>query len=200
MSLTSYWHHYQDHFVPCGLWNKLHQQSCFDDQNKVLPLKSNSHPIVYPLVFSHVILNMSTRCNNSGNVVIGDVLHSTTSEYLVQSFVGQGTYGLVAKCTNIATNANVAIKIIKNIGKLSNQTASEVRQNSFKWILMHIVPFKSNDLLVFNMSLKITRYLLFANCDAWTPTKAILFNGTNILLTKETTVLFLKNWTKVSKT
>lgn len=74
---------------------------------------------------------MSMVCNNSGKVVVGDVLHSTTSEYLVQSFVGQGTYGLVAKCRNIATNANVAIKIIKNKGKLSNQTAAEVKKKSF---------------------------------------------------------------------
>ena len=80
--------------------------------------------------------------NNSGNVVIGDVLHSTTSEYLVLSFVGQGTYGLVAKCRNIATNSNVAIKIIKNKGKLSNQTAAEVMQISFM-NYVHIVLLKS---------------------------------------------------------
>lgn len=90
---------------------------------------------------------MSVLCNNSGNVVIGDVLHSTTSEYLVQSFVGQGTYGLVAKCRNIATNANVAIKIIKNKGKLTNQTAAEVKQNSFMNFI-HIFPFKSNEMLI----------------------------------------------------
>lgn len=74
--------------------------------------------------------NMSGKSSNSCSVVIGDVLRSTTSEYLVQSFLGQGTYGLVAKCRNIATNANVAIKIIKNKSKLSNQTAAEVKQNS----------------------------------------------------------------------
>lgn len=94
---------------------------------------------------------MSMLCKNSSNVVIGDVLHSTTSEYLVQSFVGQGTYGLVAKCRNIATNANVAIKIIKNKGKLSHQTAAEVKQNSLHF--KHILKQLNVDLLVFNTSL-----------------------------------------------
>lgn len=56
------------------------------------------------------------------NIVIGDVLCSANTKYLVESFVGQGTFGLVAKCRNLATNANVAIKILKG------QTADEVKK------------------------------------------------------------------------
>uniref|UniRef100_A0A8C7WYN7 Protein kinase domain-containing protein n=1 Tax=Oryzias sinensis TaxID=183150 RepID=A0A8C7WYN7_9TELE len=34
--------------------------------------------------------------------------------YFVERFLGEGTFGKVAKCTNLSTNEEVAIKIIKN--------------------------------------------------------------------------------------
>lgn len=73
-------------------------------------------------------LNMLPVCNIPCNVVIGDVLRSANTKYLVQSFVGQGTFGLVAKCRNLATNANVAIKLMRNIFQLKDQTANEVKK------------------------------------------------------------------------
>uniref|UniRef100_A0A3B3IKQ3 Protein kinase domain-containing protein n=1 Tax=Oryzias latipes TaxID=8090 RepID=A0A3B3IKQ3_ORYLA len=33
---------------------------------------------------------------------------------LYERFLGEGTFGKVAKCTNLSTNEEVAIKIIKN--------------------------------------------------------------------------------------
>lgn len=99
---------------------------------------------------------MATKCSNTWNVNIGDVLLSKTSKYLVQSFVGQGTFGLVAKCRNVTANRNVAIKIVKNESRLNQQTASEVKKNIFSFVnLMHIVPFvpkifKSNIITIEN--------------------------------------------------
>uniref|UniRef100_A0A3P9H2S1 Protein kinase domain-containing protein n=1 Tax=Oryzias latipes TaxID=8090 RepID=A0A3P9H2S1_ORYLA len=39
---------------------------------------------------------------------------SWTRMYFVERFLGEGTFGKVAKCTNLSTNEEVAIKIIKN--------------------------------------------------------------------------------------
>lgn len=87
-------------------------------------------PILKRTVVSNVgfYLNMLPVCNIPCNVVIGDVLRSANTKYLVQSFVGQGTFGLVAKCRNLATNANVAIKLMRNIFQLKDQTANEVKK------------------------------------------------------------------------
>lgn len=71
---------------------------------------------------------MSKVWDNPEAVVIGDVLHSQTSDYRVESFSGRGTFGLVAKCLHVATNTKVAIKMINNTPELSRCTAAEVRQ------------------------------------------------------------------------
>uniref|UniRef100_A0A3B3IKJ2 Protein kinase domain-containing protein n=1 Tax=Oryzias latipes TaxID=8090 RepID=A0A3B3IKJ2_ORYLA len=39
---------------------------------------------------------------------------SSRRSYLVEKFLGEGTFGKVAKCKNLSTNKEVAIKIIKN--------------------------------------------------------------------------------------
>lgn len=72
---------------------------------------------------------MSKVWDHPDTVVIGDVLHSQTSDYRVEAFSGRGTFGLVAKCSNVATNAKVAIKMIKNTPELRKCTAAEVRKN-----------------------------------------------------------------------
>uniref|UniRef100_A0A3P9IDS7 Protein kinase domain-containing protein n=1 Tax=Oryzias latipes TaxID=8090 RepID=A0A3P9IDS7_ORYLA len=41
-------------------------------------------------------------------------LDPNSSSYLVEKFLGEGTFGKVAKCKNLSTNKDVAIKIIKN--------------------------------------------------------------------------------------
>uniref|UniRef100_A0A3B3IJI9 Protein kinase domain-containing protein n=1 Tax=Oryzias latipes TaxID=8090 RepID=A0A3B3IJI9_ORYLA len=39
---------------------------------------------------------------------------SSNSKFSAKLFLGEGTFGKVAKCTNLSTNEEVAIKIIKN--------------------------------------------------------------------------------------
>ncbi|KAK9517641.1 hypothetical protein VZT92_022992 [Zoarces viviparus] len=58
---------------------------------------------------------MSDLIPSHGNsVVIGALLRSSFSEYLVESVVGQGAFGTVAKCRRIADRKTVAIKMMKN--------------------------------------------------------------------------------------
>lgn len=44
----------------------------------------------------------------------GNFLISEPSLYLVESFLGRGTFGTVAKCTRVNDTATVAIKLIKS--------------------------------------------------------------------------------------
>uniref|UniRef100_A0A3P9IYV3 Protein kinase domain-containing protein n=1 Tax=Oryzias latipes TaxID=8090 RepID=A0A3P9IYV3_ORYLA len=50
------------------------------------------------------------------------ILRSHEGVYIVEKFLGEGTFGKVAKCTNLSTNKEVAIKIIK---KGFNHTAQD---------------------------------------------------------------------------
>ncbi|XP_053709029.1 homeodomain-interacting protein kinase 1-like isoform X1 [Synchiropus splendidus] len=43
----------------------------------------------------------------------GTVINSSSSEYYVDSIVGRGTFGKVARCSNRTTNENVALKITR---------------------------------------------------------------------------------------
>ncbi|KAK9537773.1 hypothetical protein VZT92_005357 [Zoarces viviparus] len=56
--------------------------------------------------------NLSSSHRNS--VVVGALLRSSYSEYLVESVLGQGTFSAVAKCRRIADRKTVAIKMMKN--------------------------------------------------------------------------------------
>ncbi|KAI3361988.1 hypothetical protein L3Q82_012338, partial [Scortum barcoo] len=42
-----------------------------------------------------------------------DVLSTCTSVYFIQDFIGEGSFGKVAKCTNLVTSQEVAVKILK---------------------------------------------------------------------------------------
>ncbi len=59
-------------------------------------------------------------------LVTGDWLSSGSSNYLVQSFLGQGTFGKVAKCTRMEDMTTVAIKMMKNEGSNITQAKEEV--------------------------------------------------------------------------
>ncbi|KAK9535852.1 hypothetical protein VZT92_008207 [Zoarces viviparus] len=61
--------------------------------------------------------NLSPSHRNS--VVVGALLRSRFSEYLVESVLGQGTFGTVAKCRRIADRKTVAIKMMKNQNQLA---------------------------------------------------------------------------------
>ncbi|KAK9527472.1 hypothetical protein VZT92_014032 [Zoarces viviparus] len=52
--------------------------------------------------------------SHRNSVVVGALLRSRVSEYLVESVLGQGTFGTVAKCRRIADRKTVAIKMMKN--------------------------------------------------------------------------------------
>lgn len=58
--------------------------------------------------------------------VTGGCLASDSSFYLVQSFLGQGTFGKVVKCLRMTDMKTVAIKMIKIHGSNVKQTNEEV--------------------------------------------------------------------------
>ncbi|XP_049426770.1 homeodomain-interacting protein kinase 1-like [Epinephelus fuscoguttatus] len=58
----------------------------------------------------------SSSSDDESQVILG-VLSSPSSDYLICSFLGQGVFGKVAKCTKSATKETVAVKIINNTYK-----------------------------------------------------------------------------------
>ena len=56
-----------------------------------------------------------------------EVLVSSSSHYLVQSFVGEGTFAKVATCLNMDTKKTVAVKILNKTE--GNIQAAEVEVN-----------------------------------------------------------------------
>lgn len=55
-----------------------------------------------------------------------DVLCSDTSRYLIQDFIDEGCFGIVAKCVNLITSQEVALKILKTETEDSNDAEREV--------------------------------------------------------------------------
>ncbi|XP_071356048.1 homeodomain-interacting protein kinase 2-like [Trachinotus anak] len=68
----------------------------------------------------------STPCAQDGQLVPGAWLSSTSVIYRVQSILGEGTFGKVAKCTRMNDLKTVAIKMIKNKGCHVEQANAEV--------------------------------------------------------------------------
>ncbi|KAL7382237.1 hypothetical protein ABVT39_019062 [Epinephelus coioides] len=78
---------------------------------------------------SHLLVTCSmsaTAPAQADQVAIGDWLSSSSSNYLVLSFLGQGTFGKVAKCTRMHDKRTVAIKMMTNQGSLVRQAEEEV--------------------------------------------------------------------------
>uniref|UniRef100_A0A3B4XCN4 Protein kinase domain-containing protein n=1 Tax=Seriola lalandi dorsalis TaxID=1841481 RepID=A0A3B4XCN4_SERLL len=53
------------------------------------------------------------------------------SRYEVQAFLGEGTFGKVAKCADTVTNTKVAIKITKDDPFFTEQALEEVEHKLF---------------------------------------------------------------------
>ncbi len=68
---------------------------------------------------------------NDNQLVTGGRLTSGSSDYIVQSFLGQGTFGTVVKCERVNDKKTVAIKMIKNEGNLIWQTREEVSKTAY---------------------------------------------------------------------
>uniref|UniRef100_A0A3Q3K3L5 Protein kinase domain-containing protein n=1 Tax=Monopterus albus TaxID=43700 RepID=A0A3Q3K3L5_MONAL len=59
-------------------------------------------------------------------IVKGETLTSSSSTYRVRSFLGQGTFGTVVRCTRMSDMKTVAIKMIKNQGFYAEDAKEEV--------------------------------------------------------------------------
>lgn len=81
------------------------------------------------------------------HVVPGSWLCSGPSFYLIQSILGEGTFGKVAKCTRMSDMKKVAIKVMKNrdsaiidaqqeVGADQSLTSTSVWQIWFQDLLM----------------------------------------------------------------
>lgn len=79
------------------------------------------HMLMSPCV--SCCLNLSARLPESTHTAVspGDLLYLS-----VLHVPGEGTYGNVLKCTHMATNVTVAVKMMKNDGLLMEQASSEV--------------------------------------------------------------------------
>lgn len=63
----------------------------------------------------------------------GDVLHGPTSSYVIQSFLGQGSFGKVVKCLKTATEELVAVKIIEDDPIQTHGAMQEVKLGKVKY-------------------------------------------------------------------
>jgi len=80
-------------------------------------------------------LTMADAPSHQNRVFIGDLLSSGSSSDLVESVLGQGTFGTVAECMNITDKKTVAIKMMRNHGYLVMQaTADKQYDGLLLWV------------------------------------------------------------------
>ena len=53
-------------------------------------------------------------------LTVGHQLWSSSSVYAIQEFIGEGCFGKVARCINLATQDIVAVKILKDSSHIEN--------------------------------------------------------------------------------
>jgi serine/threonine protein kinase len=62
----------------------------------------------------------------------GDLLHGVSSTYVVERFLGEGSFGKVARCLKSATQERVAVKIFRNQPRLIEDARQEVKRRGVK--------------------------------------------------------------------
>lgn len=67
----------------------------------------------------------SAQPTGGSHLVPGNLLYSKSSTYLVQSILGEGSFGIVAKCRT-RDNKKVAVKMIKKEKSCQTQVMREV--------------------------------------------------------------------------
>lgn len=77
-------------------------------------------------------LLLSSLCLPGTNfsVITGGVINSASSSYVVQDFVGEGSFGEVVQCVKMPTNEKVALKIFKERPLVIAAAEREVNQNT----------------------------------------------------------------------
>ena len=74
----------------------------------------------------------SSPVDRDDEVTVGDVLSFRSSTYIVEGFIGEGTFGKVAKCTRVADLKTVAIKMMKKKRYVKSLAKSEVGEKKKK--------------------------------------------------------------------
>uniref|UniRef100_A0A3B4AL83 Protein kinase domain-containing protein n=1 Tax=Periophthalmus magnuspinnatus TaxID=409849 RepID=A0A3B4AL83_9GOBI len=67
-------------------------------------------------------------------VTTGSTLLSGSTCYKIESFLGKGSFGNVAKCVRIEDGKTVAVKMIKNQEAYIRSAKQEVRKSLFEMI------------------------------------------------------------------
>lgn len=84
----------------------------------------------------------ATICLHISSTVHTDIQEGTllASRYEVQEFLGEGSFGIVAKCVDTLTNTELAIKITKDDPCVTKRALEEVSHKLF--IDIHVKIFR----------------------------------------------------------
>lgn len=154
------------------------------------------HRALWDLKFSLrvCVLLLSARLPQStyAEVAPGDLLYSRFFTYQVDAVLGRGTYGKVLKCSYVATDMTVAIKMMKNKGFLTEQAASEASEKAQRRHDRVICSL----LVVSEPVSSVARLLL---CADWAPAPT-LSDSTRVSAKGDTPASCWSSWTKVWRT
>lgn len=74
----------------------------------------------------HAVRRLSLVTQKAAEVQAGQILFSSSCGYTILDFIGEGCFGKVAKCRNLATKQTVAVKILKEDSDMIEVTRREV--------------------------------------------------------------------------
>ena len=93
----------------------------------VLQSMNYRHRIRFPTSPEEDTTSSSSSSSGYNSQDVLGVLSSPSSDYLIQSLLGEGTFGKVTKCVKTATKETVAVKMIKN-SRFKSEAKNEVGQ------------------------------------------------------------------------